>query len=342
MLFRNIASLLLYLYNPKDRNYKDALDFLNANIKLLRKNKTGEFLRNFEISDEHKKQFGNKALNELLNTIVANGFESGWKETRNIDKYLFRGKFREKDSINNPKVRLIIKKGLDLMEKCKDSSHDVFHIVRCLRFARYLYDNEYNKLDWGTIATAVVWHDISRVNDLGFFHRNHLDGLKHVPFLRDLDIIENSFTDADKSKLLIENDFTDYGLDDRFIKKVAGTISGSDNTHVLNNFFGNSIKNKYRQIMYDVDAIDLFTLGRWESANRNVVYKKLGHEHILNREILLCFIFAIPNAYHKTYSNTTKAICKLAIAVNLSYAKRFYPTDYLYVAYSARRTGLIS
>ena len=342
MLFRNISSLLFYTYNPKDRDYKGALEFLNSNIRLLRKNKTDEVLRNFNISDSHKKHFSNKDITELLSTMIISGFDSNWKKTRNIDNHLFKGNFRKNDSINNPEVRSVIKKGLDLMKACKDPFHDVTHIIRCVRFARYLYDNEYYDLDWGTIAAAVVWHDISRVTDLGFFHRNNLKTLRHVPFLQDLNIIENNLTDVGKSTLLMKNNLTDHGLDKEFIKKVASTISGSDNMKILKNFFGGTIKNRHRQIMYDVDTIDLFTLGRWESANRNVMYKKQGDKNSLNRELLLGFIFGIPNAYYKTYSNTTKAICKLSIAVNLGYGKMFYPTDHRYVYDSARRTGLIN
>lgn len=328
MKLRKIGALFFY-YNPRDRDYDGALKSLNHNLKLLEQNKAEEVVKNLEIPHEVKNKFSSEHLKELLTTIIINGFENGWEKARNVDGCLFEGNFRASDTINNPRVKWAIKTGLNLMERSTDPLHEISHIVRCLRFARYIYDNTHNNLDWGIIATAIVWHDISRIDNLGFLYRNNLQRMRHIPMLQDLNLAEVFFKDAYRSKVIMKKKFKRYGLDRKFIKRVGSAILGSDNRNMNSR---NSIKKKYQKFLYDVDMLDLFSIGRWESSNRRVVYKNICDRHFLNRALILSFTFIIPKAYKSAYLEITKNIAKLVASASLCHARKFYPTDYYFAS----------
>lgn len=103
------------------------------------------------------------------------------------------------DSIHSIEIQELLKNGFIIMEKSRDPFHDIGHLYRSISYARILYE-EYSKkekLDWGTIITALVWHDISRAYDPGLFYNSKfLRYLEYVPFLVDISIIKNGLTDA--------------------------------------------------------------------------------------------------------------------------------------------------
>ncbi len=329
MNVRKIASLLHY--SPKDRNYEEALKFLNSNIKFLKENKINLVVTNLEIPEQIRREFSNKQMKELLSTIFINGFETNKKDSENIAKYIFKGNFDKDDNINNSKVQFIIKKGLDIMKKSKDPFHDISHIIRCIRFASYIYDNTNCKLDWGILTAAIVWHDVSRVNDLGFLYRNNLQSLRKIPLLQEINLIDFYKDDSLRSGKILRKIFCNYKLDDNFIKKVESAVAGIDKDS----------GDEYQKFIHDIDAIDSFTIGRWESSNRNVVYSHMADKDFLNKSLVMCFIFLVPRYYNGVHMDVTKNICKLSVAANLSHSRRFYPTDHQFIVNIAKELGYI-
>jgi hypothetical protein len=325
---KKFRALFLY-YGPRDRNYDGAIKRINECRKLAENNEIKKFMDELKIPESIANDFSAEDLKKLILNITASEYSPGWSAEKSLDNSLFKG-IDKKDSVNDAKVRTAISRGIEIMKASKDPIHDLAHIARTVNFARHLYDNLHHNLDWGIIATAVIWHDASRANYLGVLYLYNFKHLRKIPLLQDFNMSEVFFKDAFRSRLIMKKEFKKIGLDRKFIKTVGSAILGTDNNHLGRKKI--TVTKLYQKFTCDADVLDLFTIGRWECLNRNVVYKGIGDKNFLNRAAILNFIFNIPKIADKVSFNLTKKIAKLVAETSLAHSKEFYPTDYQFAA----------
>jgi hypothetical protein len=213
------------------------------------------------------------------------------------------------------------------MSTSKDPFHDISHIRRCLKLAK-VYFSFYrftHKIDWGTLVVAVIYHDISRVNNVGMIYNNkRLKFLEKIPFIVDATILKQVLTDAQKSNEIFLKKAKKFNLDNDFIQNVSAGILGT--SYTANDHSKELQSNLYFKILNDVDCLEMFTIGRFESALENIKFKKMTSEKYFNRATFLVS-FRRNQAKKSLKLTFSKPIFDLYIGALNKYGKKFYPKD---------------
>ena len=322
-------------YNPKDRNYSGAIRKINSVNNLIKNNKTIEAAKKLGIKDSVQKTFNKRELKQILKIMLTTGFDNNKSISKKLD-WIFKRKVKVNDSIKQPKVKAIILKGIKLMEKSNDPAHDLFHVIRCLRFAEFMLNQTSLDFDWGVLVTAIVWHDVARVDNQGILYKKQFWWFRKTPIIRDLSLVGVYFRDAYESVLIVHKEFKKMGFNKKFISLVSHSIYGSDNKFLRYDKY--SLKKKYQRFIADLDNLDLITIARWEDLNRNVIYKKICDKHFLNRVALLNFLFNINRIEKKLNNNIAKKIIPIIKEASLLHFKEFYKTDLKFVIKALNKT----
>mgnify|MGYP003988508881 FL=1 len=215
------------------------------------------------------------------------------------------------------------------MKASNDPAHDFSHIMRCLRFSEFMLNNTRLELDWGVLVTAIVWHDIARVDNQGILYQKRFRWFRKTPVIRDLSLFGIYIRDAYESVLIVHKEFKKEKLDKKFIKSVSHAIYGSDNKFLFYDKY--AFKKKYQRFIADLDNLDMVTIARWEDLNRNVLDKKICDKHFLNRVALLNFIFNVRRVERKLNYNISKQLIQVIKESTLLHFEEFYKTDLKFI-----------
>ena len=244
MVLTKLKALIIG-YAPKDRNYAGAMKKINAAHSLIKTNKTLDAAKKLGIKERTQKIFNKKELNQILKIILATGFDNVVKTSKNFD-WVFKRKVKSSDSIKQAKTKSIILKGIKKMKASNDPAHDFSHIMRCLRFSEFMLNNTRLELDWGVLVTAIVWHDIARVDNQGILYQKRFRWFRKTPVIRDLSLFGIYIRDAYESVLIVHKEFK------KEIKELNNTI----------NFYKKEIKQDKKIITELQDSLQLEKFAR--------------------------------------------------------------------------------
>ncbi len=231
------------------------------------------------------------------------------------------------DSFHTPAVNKMIRMGIELMKDSSDPFHDKGHIIRCVKYARILFPiyKEKYSLDWGTLLLTIVWHDASRsVIDGWYYERKMITRIGMFPLLLDFFIIKDGLTDSRKSARLFEKMCRVNGIDESIILVIKESISENEEVGL---FEKKRIRDEiYSKLNSDIDLIDLYSVGRYESAVRYIRENKKGSQKLFVRSSLIASLLLTANRVALNFDES-KDLYDFSLYNSYTFIKRFYPED---------------
>jgi hypothetical protein len=316
---------------PFRRNYNQALSWLSQiRNKILTDKYPKNYIGEFGLLQQSRKDFSDSALSQILDITTFSEFDKTYSRA-NIEDIFFANNLDSKDSINNPIIQKLIKKALESMQDSMDPAHGFTHILRTAHFGWLLYQDlkkQSPDLDWGIVATAIAWHDIYRINHVGFLYSK--DNVfrkiwRNFFLIQDLiiysihkqDSVGSCLIFLKSSKKILPNDLR---------LKIAIAILGEHKLEFLEEKVYPGILT-YKNIIFCADVLDLITIGRWEETHRNVITRGLADTKFLNRMIVLNILFNVPKVEKKLNIKAARKIYALIGPTLLNHLKEFYPDD---------------
>lgn len=317
-------------YNPQDRDLSGAVAWIQEIQKLTKHD--GDCALLYERTGLQKlpSPLSPAHLIELLNiiTLMPQSNKLAQFDTHTI---FFEGNFKDDDSIHNSAVRTLIFTGLNASEDSKDTVHDLSHVIRVTRLAKLFFNEmkkDYPALDWGTIATAITWHDISRSDHMGFFYdkstplRRKLRTL--TPFL-DAAIAWYNKHDALRSCVHFYKE-AKANLPKDLHHRIAIAILGEHSFNALEERLYPGVVT-YKNIVFWADTLDIITLARWFGAYYECLVNKKHDLRLLNRYLVLNALFNLPRMNKQFVHPVVKPFFDMVVAVSLNAFRKFVPTD---------------
>jgi len=235
-------------------------------------------------------------------------------------RLIFHPLAQHSDTIFQKEIQELIQRGVSIMKESKDPFHDFHHIKRCIKYAKLfftMYGRKHN-LDWGSLVLAIAWHDVSRVKGLDIdYQRRWWKYLEYLPLAIEVSILKNGINDAEQSIELFMNEAQNISsiIQQQVIQGIQGTSPQR-----------NAEQSFYAKIVGDVDMLDLYTIGRFESGLRNVFAKKMASERFFNKSILLgSLLLSSQRSMLKT--KLGKILFKKFLHLSLIFIGRQYPED---------------
>ncbi|MFH1712583.1 MAG: hypothetical protein ABH896_00125 [Candidatus Jacksonbacteria bacterium] len=318
-------------YCYRQREYQKALLWLNRiRAKILSHAPIDAYLSDFGIDTQIKQIFSDEHLRIILDINTYTEFDKIFNQSTSED-FFFKGDFSNQDSINNPSVQKLIKKALTLIKESRDPAHGYSHTLRTVRWGKLLYE-ELKKndpaLDWGITAAAIAWHDIYRINHLGFLYNKNTKLrkiLRRLFLIQDIiiysihkqDSIGSCLIFLKQSKNILPNDLR---------LKISIAILGEHKLEFLEEKVYPGIKT-YKNIILCADSLDNISIGRWEESHRNVIARGLTDQAFLNRLTVLNILFNIPKIKAKLNIKLASKIFDLIGKTLLHHTIAFYPDD---------------
>ena len=316
---------------PRRRRFKQSLAWLNKiRPKILSSTNLSGVKQEFDLTDKQTKYFKKNELREILDIITYSEFDKTYDPETILDFY-FAGDFAPNDSIHQPIIRKTIKKGLSLMQLSKDPAHGFTHVIRVARLAKLMYQNlkaKHPNLDWGIIATATAWHDIYRVDHLGFLYsKNTLFRklLRQIDILQDIIIYSLNKQDSFGSVYIFLKQ-TRKKLPKHLRAQIAIAILGGHTLDSLKEKIYPGIK-IFKKITEAADMIDIMTIGRWEEMHRKIRYRGQADTAFINRSIILNALFNIKHLLKYIRIRYARQIYKLTYQAAEKHGRKFYPDD---------------
>lgn len=264
---------------------------------------------------------------EQLSDVMLDAFHNNFEPHHNLAPILDHNLVHKSDSIFTDEVRTLIKDGLKTMSESRDPFHDISHIRRCLKLAKFYFSiyRFTHKIDWGTLVLAIIYHDISRVNKVGMIYDNkRLKFLERIPFIVDATILKQVLSDAQKSNEVFLQKASEVSLNQNLIENISAGILGT--SYNIAEYSSNIQSNLYFKILNDIDLLEMFTIGRFESALNNIKVKKMTSEKYFNRATFL--VSFRKNQAKKSLKLTfSRPIFDFYIGALNKYGKKFYPKD---------------
>ncbi|MEK9165556.1 MAG: HD domain-containing protein [Patescibacteria group bacterium] len=318
-------------YCYRQRYYQKALLWLNQiRSKILSQTPINDYLSDFGIDKQIKQTFSEEQLRIILDINTYTEFDQTFSQTA-PENFFFKGTFSDQDSINNQSVQKLIKKALFLVKGSRDPAHGYSHTLRAARWGKLLYE-ELKKndpaLDWGVAAAAIAWHDIYRINHLGFLYNKNTKFrkiLRRFFLIQDISIYSIHKQDSIGSCLMFLKQSKD-ALPNDLRLKIGIAILGEHKLEFLEEKIYPGIKT-YKNIVLCADSLDNVSIGRWEESHRNVIARGLTDQAFLNRLIVLNIMFNIPKIKAKLNINTACELFDLIGASLFHHTATFYPDD---------------
>ncbi|HBH45879.1 MAG: hypothetical protein A2445_01580 [Candidatus Jacksonbacteria bacterium RIFOXYC2_FULL_44_29] len=317
---------------PHRRNYAEALKWLNLwRPKILSNSlKPQELKTQFGLEPIDIERLSPEFIQHALDILTYSEFDQTYNQEAIYDFFL-QGDFAPGDNIQLPVIRKLIKEGLGLMQTSQDPAHGFTHAIRCGRLAKILYQAlrpAHPRLDWGVLATAAIWHDIYRINHLGFLYsKNSLwrKALRKIDILQDLIIYSIHRQDSIGSSLFFLKQ-SRKRLPKQLRAQIAIAILGEHTFEFLEEKFYPGIS-VYKNIILNADVIDMVSTGRWEETHRNVILRHQTDRAFLKRMITLNALFNISRAKNKVTFPLAHQLYQLAQKTLYQHGMRYYPDD---------------
>lgn len=313
--------IAIFYFSPRKRKFKEAKQYLTelrANPEIAG-NQVNSKLKNYK---DHIKE-----LVDTMTDTLSERFKNRKEYKTKLEKILFHPMVEKNDSINNSEVRKLIEEGLEIMENSRDPIHDISHVYRCIKIAKFHMglNRLKHKIDWGTLVTALVWHDASRTFSPGLPYRSKLlKPLELLPFLIDANIIFNGLTDAERSVKMFKKAAEKYNLDQNFNNKVIQGILSTSSSKKRRELATNY--DIICKIISDADAIDVYSIGRLEAAFININEYKTTSKKYLNRSFLMASYLKQTFRQNLKIKSSEKLFDFYLDSLN-KHGENFYPND---------------
>lgn len=332
-------------YCYRQRDYQKALIWLKQiRSKILSQTPIDAYLSDFGTDKQIKQKFSDEWLRLILDINTYTEFDETFSQSAAED-FFFKGNFSDQDSINNLSVQKLIKKALFLVKGSRDPAHGYSHTLRTVRWGKLLCE-ELKKndpaLDWGIVAAAIAWHDIYRINHLGFLYNKDTKFrkiLRRFFLIQDIIIYSIHKQDSIGSCLMFLKQ-SKNALPNDLRLKIGIAILGEHRLEFLEEKVYPGIKT-YKNIILCADSLDNVSIGRWEESHRNVIARGLTDQAFLNRLIVLNIMFNIPKIKTKLNIKLASEIFDLIGEALLHHTIIFYPDDGNFWRESAKKNKKI-
>jgi hypothetical protein len=328
-------------YNPKDRIYQEGREWLHAMREELSEGDMGDVAPLFGLTETELSLFPFQELRYILETITYPP-PNPHLTRKEIEELYFQGDFKGTDSIHHSSLQALICKGLARMEESWDPAHELSHIIRASRFAKVLYanlKNEHADLDWGTIAGAIVWHDISRTRNVGALYNKHTF-LRRL--LRNISLLQTLFIyfvwkhDAQNSCLEFLKESRSV-LPATLRHRIAFAILADRVIPALQKYWRPNDA-LYQDIVLAADCLDQATIARGETMYELVAQPKKGDLLYINRLLILNLLFKIEQIPRYLRFDAAGRLYDIVKATSYCYLSKFYPTDARILAHAFARS----
>ena len=313
------------VYNPEDRNFEGAQKRINEMRQKIASASRFELYSLWNIPFTLGANLPDNTLYNIMR-IATDITVYNVATPPLIHSTIFDALSLKNDTLLTTNIGALIETALKKIQDSPDPLHDLSHTLRVMQFKPH-----YPFLDWGTLATALAWHDIYRVDHVGFLYNNHhpklpfQKKLRKITALQDFIIAWYHGRDSIMSSLMFLKESKN-----KLPKKLRHTVAiAMLGEHTLDIFEKRTFEGigLYKNIVYWADNYDCISIARWETGFHNSLKKNKTDIHLMNRYIVLNMLFGIQDIRKKITDPLARAIFDIILCMTVDHGKQFYPTD---------------